>query len=123
MKLLQSALTLGVIAVAMASGPALAGGHGGGHGHGHHHHAHGGGVVFVSTSPWWWYFPPTYYYYLPDPQYPTEYVERDSAESAPPDAGSQAYYSYYCPELGRSYPELRECPGGWQEFISRPAGQ
>jgi len=45
------------------------------------------------------YFPPPPVYYAPPPAY----------YSAPP---STTYY--YCPAYGAYYPQVQQCPGGWQ---------
>jgi outer membrane protein OmpA-like peptidoglycan-associated protein len=91
-----------------------------------------GGYGSLYWNPWWWYDPfyyPYYYssnypyygpYYNPypyvTPSVPQEYIERPEVE-APPEP-SDVYY--YCPESGKYYPYVRECPGGWQTVPARP---
>jgi cbb3-type cytochrome oxidase subunit 3 len=73
-------------------------------------------VVFVGTfygGPYW-YGPPPYYYaplYLATEVPPSVYVEKfEGTPSA--DAGE-----IYCPALDAHYPEVQECPNGWQRII------
>ena len=73
-------------------------------------------VVFVGTfygGPYW-YGPPPYYYaplYVATSVPPTVYVEK--YEGAPSeDAGE-----LYCPSLDAHYPDVPDCPNGWQRII------
>jgi hypothetical protein len=73
-------------------------------------------VVVVGTfygGPYW-YGPPPYYYaplYLATSVPPSVYVERfDGTPSE--DAGE-----LYCPSLDAHYPDVQECPNGWQRII------
>ena len=121
------------------SGAHSSGGHGsgahssGGHGSGAHssgarggfHHHHGArfaGGFFVGAPfgyqyypyyPYYVYAPPPYYY-GPDytkPQYelPTIYVEKFEGTPTPETQGD-----IFCPDQGAYYPDVNDCPGGWQ---------
>ena len=93
------------------------GGRGGGGGHAHHgHHYHGGGGrVFLYAAPAFYYpryyYPayPTPYYYPPVAPAPTQYIEQP-----------QAGYWHYCPQLNAYYPQVQNCPGGWQVVPPQP---
>jgi len=73
-------------------------------------------IVFVSTfygGPYW-YGPPPYYYaplYLATSVPPSVYVEKFE-ETPSEDAGE-----IYCPALDAHYPEVQDCPNGWQRII------
>ncbi|HYL89824.1 MAG TPA: hypothetical protein VEU32_13795 [Burkholderiales bacterium] len=96
--------------------------------HPHHHRAAFVGSAFYFGAPWYpspWYpspwYPynyPLYYYYPPvyaaSSEPPPVYVEKFEGK---PDADSG---EIYCPSLGEHYPEVQECPNGWQRII-RPA--
>ncbi|MCE1241365.1 MAG: hypothetical protein LWW83_15725 [Azonexaceae bacterium] len=82
----------------------------------------GVGVVIgapVVYSPWW--YPPPWYYYPPTPVIvtppppPPVYIEQ-SVAPAEPAAGD---YWYYCTEASAYYPNVKECPGGWQRVLPR----
>jgi hypothetical protein len=114
--LITLAMFLGV-SVAADANAGHAGGahHGGSHaGHGHHHHF-GGGALFASGAllyPW----PYSYYFHPPwevlaDPE-PVLYVEQFPGTPA---AGTKGWI--YCPEKAASYPEVADCPHGWQRII------
>ncbi len=99
------------------------GGHGGGHGGGAHsggshsgqghHHGHGG--LFVGAAlfyPW-----PYSYGFYPvwendQPQGLVVYVEQFPGVPTPETKGW-----IYCPAKAASYPEVVDCPGGWQRVI------
>ena len=84
------------------------GGHGGSHNHSHRHHgAIVGGAVFL---PWYFYPPPDYYYRPPVeiPDSPPGYIE-------------QGTDLYYCVSAQSYYPDVKECPGGWQAITPEPA--
>jgi hypothetical protein len=51
------------------------------------------------------------------PPAPTVYVERPPEPQAPPAAG----YWYWCAEPQGWYPDVRECPNGWQQVAPRAA--
>ena len=127
---------------------AYAGGHGGGyHGHGGHgygggYHGHGwygygGGYwgypafSFYFGAPYYGYplygYPsygyPSYaypYYYPPGmitaPSSPPVYIQQNppSAQQNPPG------YWYYCNDPQGYYPDVKECPGGWQQVEPTP---
>jgi len=73
-------------------------------------------VVFVGTfygGPYW-YGPPPYYYaplYLPTSVPPSVYVEKFE------DTPSAEAGEIYCPALDAHYPEVQDCPNGWQRII------
>ena len=104
------------------------GGHqGGGHiaagyGHGGRHHGggHFGGHVGVFVGPAFGYYYPTPYYYPYPPvtvaPSPPVYIERNDQQ-----AEAQTYYWYYCANPEGYYPYVKECPGGWQQVVPRPA--
>ncbi len=88
----------------------------------HHHPSFFVGGTFF--SPWWpygyYYYPPPPYYYGPDFQahyeMPTVYVEK--FEGTP---SAETVDDIYCPAASAYYPDVKECPTGWQRII-RPAG-
>lgn len=98
-----------------------------GRGHGHPRTRIG---VFIGTpplyAPWvvapspWYYPPPTYYSYpvvtVPAPQ-PPVYVE----QAKPPATAQNQNYWYYCFNPAGYYPEVKECPGGWQKVAPQPS--
>ncbi len=117
------------------SGGRYSGAHGGGnwHGHGHGHGGYyrpywGAGAVFLGATYIGWpsyYYPYSPYpaYYAVPPAYPysygapaTEYIEQAPAEQAPAPQG----FWYYCAESRGYYPQVQECPGGWQRVAPRP---
>lgn len=81
----------------------------------HQHHGHGRAIVTVPVfSPWYYPWPP-YYYFPPEPEAPTVYIEQSSE---PKESAQQPAYWYYCPESKGYYPDVKECPGGWQQLVS-----
>jgi len=118
-----------VLTLAMAGESALAhgsrGSHGGKGGHsgrsshagGTHHHARVG--VAIATPVWGAWYSPPWGYTVDTPEWsaPVEYIEKDSGSSVP--ARPPAYW-YYCPDSQGFYPEITECPAGWQELLSPP---
>ena len=134
---LAVALALAYAGIAEAHGGSRGGGsRGGGHSGGAWHgsassgHWHGGGyrpywgrgAVFVGAPyygfPYYYYpayyppaypYPPAPYYYPPV----TGYVEQ-----AP--AGAQSDW-LYCPQARAYYPQVQDCPGGWQRIPPQPA--
>jgi len=104
---------------------------GGGHGSGarggfhHHHHARFYGGFFVGSPFWYPYYPyyyaPPPYYYGPDysnPQYdlPTVYVEKFEGTPTPETQGE-----IFCQDRGAYYPDVKDCPGGWQRVFEASA--
>ncbi len=64
-------------------------------------------------------YPPPYFY---GPDYsrahytpPTVYVEKFEGTPTP-----QTHDEIFCPDKGAHYPEVRDCPGGWQRVIRYP---
>ena len=131
MKCLIRTAVLAAAAVSIVAAPngAWAGKRGGGHGSGAHssgagggfHHSAGGGFFigapfgyqYYPYYPYYHYAPPPYYY-DPDygkPQYdlPTIYVEKFEGAPTPETQGD-----IFCPDRGAYYPEVQDCPGGWQ---------
>lgn len=88
---------------------------GGKKGHRGRSHRHARPGVFVLT-PVWPLFPPWWGYprYTPEWSEPVVYIERDSVPARPPE------YWYYCPDAQEFHPEVKDCPGGWQELVSQP---
>ena len=75
------------------------------------------GAFFVGPPLWYVYhYPPYYYgpYYEASYSPPSIYVEKFEGK---PDGGSG---EIYCPTLGQYYPDVLDCPSGWQRII-RPA--
>lgn len=109
-----------------ARGGGRSGGHSGGRsgsahssgshsGHAHRSHGHGRAAVFVGGAlfyPW----PYSYGFYplwaYPEPPMPVFYVERFTGVPTP-ETGDWIY----CPARGAWYPEVTECPEGWQRVI------
>jgi hypothetical protein len=103
---------------------AFAHGHGGHGGHAfaggtrggfHHHHFHGRATFFFGGAFWPYYPPPYYYgpnYAMPHYEPPTVYVERFDGNPTPQTQGE-----IFCPSAGVYYPEVKQCPGGWQRVI------
>jgi len=84
-------------------------------------HRHGGPVFvggYYFGAPWWPYYPYYYggpYYYGPTYEAtalpPSLYIEKfDGRPGA--DAGE-----LYCPALAAHYPDVQDCPNGWQRII------
>ncbi len=88
------------------------------HGRGFHHHRRiVVGTFFVGAPLWYGYHYPPYYYgplYEASNTPPSLYVEKFEGK---PDATSG---EIYCASLGQYYPDVQECPSGWQRII-RPA--
>lgn len=123
-----------VLFATLASGAAMAQhrGHGGGHGH-------GGGVRFgISLGvPFYGlgYYPAPYYAYpayaYPAPVYayppvvvqsysPPVYIERGADQAAPTQAQGDWFY---CAASRAYYPDVGECPSGWQRVPARPSSR
>jgi hypothetical protein len=95
-----------------SSGGHAGGGHsGGGHGHNHGHGSHGHHGVFLGgvAFGFGYYYPPSYYYTWPDeiPNSPPGYIE-------------QGTDLYYCTSAQSYYPDVAECPEGWQAITPEP---
>jgi hypothetical protein len=113
-----TALALGVLACGLGGVAAADRGHG----HGHGHADIGVGIV---VDPFWygsWPYPGPYYYppyYSPPvvavPPEPPVYIERD----ADPETQGSAYW-YYCAHPPGYYPNVKQCPGGWQPVSPQP---
>ena len=90
--------------------------HSGAHSHGHYrHHNHGSRVVVVGSAFYGYgypgyYYPPALYNYAPPPA--PVYIEQGPA-------GAQGE-SYYCPQFRAYYPQVQQCPGGWQGVAPQP---
>ena len=114
------------------SGARYSGGHRGGNWQGNRHY-HGGyyrpywgaGAVFIGASYYAWPYYPSYYahpYYYPAPAYyppaydagPVEYIEQPQ--------GAVGDW-FYCAGSRAYYPQVQECPGGWQRVAPRPPSQ
>ena len=139
MKCLIRTAVLAAAAVSIVAAPngAWAGKRGGGHASGAHssgagggfHHSAGGGFFigapfgyqYYPYYPYYHYAPPPYYY-GPDygkPRYdlPTVYVEKFEGAPTPETQGD-----IFCPDRGAYYPEVQDCPGGWQREFRASAG-
>lgn len=108
-------LVISVLGVAMLVAAVDAGAWSGRRGGFPHRHSR----VFVSTgfyfgAPFYFYHPPPYYYgptYEATEALPAIFVEKfDGTPSA--DAGE-----IYCPAVNAYYPEMQDCPNGWQRII------
>ena len=105
-----------VIALALAlPEPASARGRGF---HQHRHRTFFVGTFFVGPPIWYAYHPGPYYYgpaFEASNAPPSVYVEK--FEGTPgADSGE-----IFCPQLDQHYPEVQECPGGWQRIIRATA--
>jgi hypothetical protein len=122
MKYTKTFLLLASFFAALAlSDPGFArGGHGGGHGGSHsgghrggHHFSRGAsiglfaGPVFLAP---YHYYP--YYPAVTNP--PPVYVEKGSDGPV-----LSPEYWYYCSSAGAYYPDVQDCPGGWQPVPPR----
>jgi hypothetical protein len=104
------------------------GGHAGARGYSHsggysHSRGYHGPRVVVGVPYYYPYWRPYYYfpapaYYDPAPAYyepvfapPVEYIEQGSA--------AQGAW-FYCAQSGAYYPDVLQCPGGWQRVEPRP---
>jgi hypothetical protein len=114
-------------------------GHKGGHGHhGKHHHDHhihpyyggwGFGPAFGFGAFGYMppYYPPAYYGYPPAAGRfvpPAVYIERKDmaqpAQPAQPATGPQANFWHYCRSTEGYYPQVKECPDGWEQVAPAP---
>ena len=80
----------------------------------HHHRTVFVGSAFYIGSPYWYPYPGPYYYgpaFVATEMPPTVYIERfDGTPTA--DAGE-----IYCPSLDQHYPDIQDCPNGWQRVF------
>jgi hypothetical protein len=106
-----------LLLVATVALPEAASAAGNNRGSRHHHHRT---VVVVGSAfyygpPMWYgyYYPPYYYgpFYEATSTPPSIYVEKFEGT---PDANSG---DIYCPSLGQYYPDVQDCPNGWQRII------
>lgn len=113
-----SALLLGLLLAVMSGVSVADRGHGGHGGHGGHHGGHGHVGVGVVVNPFWfdpWYYPGPYYYppaVVAVPTTPPVYIEREE--------GSPSAYWYYCANPQGYYPDVKQCPAGWQPVAPLP---
>lgn len=106
-------------------------GHRYGHGHhgrGHHPHIIYGWPAFGFGT--FGYVPPPYYPYPPGGfrqlvQPPVLHIEKknttermDTSRPSPPSTESQTHW-YYCRDPEGYYPDVEECPDGWEQVSSR----
>lgn len=145
-----SLILVALLTLILMAGAAWArGGHGGGgfrgggggfrggwHGHGGHYHGsssfgfyfgypfglsygYGYGFGYPYYAPYYY----SYYYSAPTvvvPPMPPVYIEQ-SAKPTPQSIQPNAWS--YCAEPDGYYPHVRDCPGGWQEIQTQPAGE
>jgi hypothetical protein len=94
----------------------------------HPHHHPGRTVIFIGAPFMYWawpygyaYLPPPYYYGpdygVPKEEMPAIYVEKFDGEPTPQTTGD-----VFCPGKYAYYPDVRECPGGWQRLIRESDG-
>jgi hypothetical protein len=74
---------------------------------------------YYSPSPY--YYPPAQPYYYPQvaPQASNPYIEQGSYQTPPPAQQTQGA-SYFCAGANAYYPDVRECPEGWQLVSPQP---
>jgi len=87
-----------------------------------HHFHHGRAGIFVGAPflfwswPYGYYYAPPPYYYGPDyiarEQLPEVYVEKFDGTPTPQTPGE-----IYCPGKQAYYPDVQDCPNGWQRII------
>lgn len=92
------------------------------------HHHHGRTVFFVGAPflfwawPYGYYYAPPPYYYGPDyvarETMPPVYVEKFDGTPTPQTPGD-----IYCPAKQAYYPDVQDCPNGWQRIIREPEGE
>lgn len=77
----------------------------------HRHHRYN--VIIAAPMPMFypWAYPP-YRYYSPPP--PQVYVEQADA------AAGQGGYWYHCDNPSGYYPDVKECPAGWNKLVPTP---
>ena len=94
----------------------------------HHFHHHGQAVFFVGAPflfwswPYGYYYAPPPYYYGPDyvarEAMPPVYVEKFDGTPTPQTPGE-----IYCPSKTAHYPDVTDCPNGWQRIIRQPGAE
>lgn len=94
----------------------------------HRHHHDGRAVIFVGAPflfwswPYGYYYAPPPYYYGPDyvsrDEFPGVYVEKFDGTPTPQTPGE-----IYCPSKQEYYPDVQDCPNGWQRVIREPADE
>ena len=94
----------------------------------HPRHHRGRAVIFIGAPFLFWswpygyaYLPPPYYYgpdYLPHQNLPDVYVEKFEGTPTPDTPGE-----IYCPSQSAYYPEVQDCPGGWQRLFHESDAQ
>jgi hypothetical protein len=83
---------------------------------------HGRSVIFIGAPFMYWswpygyyYLPPPYYYgpdYVAREELPAVFVERFEGQPTPDTPGE-----IYCPGENAYYPDVQDCPSGWQRII------
>ncbi|MFN2645444.1 MAG: hypothetical protein ABR570_10665 [Burkholderiales bacterium] len=84
------------------------------------HHGHsvffiGGPFLFWSWPYGYYYLPPPYYYgpdYVAREALPPIYVEKFEGTPTPQTPGD-----IFCPRENAYYPDVKDCPNGWQRII------
>ena len=116
--LLRAALF--AFAAAGVATESLADPHGQWHGHSGYHHFHhfrGHSSFFIGGTFWPFGAPYGYgpVYVVPYRPPPKVYVERFDGTPTPQTRGD-----IFCPNEGAYYPEVKQCPGGWQRVMRPP---
>ena len=110
---------LAALLVAVLVTPSASAAGRGSRGHYHHHRTVIVGSAFYLGGPWYpYYYPPPYYYgplYEASETPPAMYIEKFEGQ---PDANSG---DIFCSTSGQYYPDVQECPNGWQRIIHPPA--
>ena len=88
--------------------------------------------VYIGAPVFPYYYSPFHYppyYYAPPvvvvPAAPTVYIEQAQPERDPqaePQPLAPGWW-YYCAEGQGYYPNVKQCPGGWQQVAPQPQGQ
>lgn len=82
--------------------------------HGYPYRRYAGGVLFVGAP---FYAAPSYYYPAPAYYAPApEYLEQPQGQYQD---DTQAFW-YYCAPLRQYYPQVQQCPSGWQRVPPQP---
>jgi hypothetical protein len=92
------------------------------------HHHRGRAVIFIGAPFLFWawpygytYLPPPYYYgpdFSAHENLPDVYVEKFDGTPTPDTPGE-----IYCPSKSAYYPDVQDCPGGWQRLIREQGGE
>jgi hypothetical protein len=95
-------------------------------------HRHGRAVIFVSAPFVFWAWPYGYYYAPPPYYYGPDYVARETlppvyVEKFDGTPTPQTPDEIFCPSENAYYPDVQECPNGWQRifrelYTAPPAG-